>query len=327
MEHSQASPPAGAPSTDRLMVVGIGASAGGIQALRAFFEALPARPGMVFVVIMHLSPEHESSLAQVLQAYTAMPVVQVQGRVRMGPDHVYVIPPGRNLEITDGHLMVSDVEAPRGRRAPIDVFFRTLAARHPDGTGIVLSGGGTDGTVGMKAIKEHGGLLMVQSPEEAEHEMMPRSAIATGLVDFVMPAAALATKLLELRQHGPPPQQWERPEALPESEAEAQHQILTLFQARTGHDFSGYKPSTVLRRIERRLRVVQVDTLSAYYGYLRGHEPEAQALVKDLLISVTTFFRDPDAFEALREQVIPTLFENKTPDDEVRVWVPGCATG
>ena len=327
MEPFQASPPAGAPSADHLMVVGIGASAGGIRALQTFFEALPARPGMVFVVIMHLSPEHESSLAQVLQTYTAMPVAQVRGRVRMEPDHVYVIPPGQNLEITDGHLMVSGVEAPRGRRAPIDVFFRTLAERHPDGTGILLSGGGTDGTVGMKAIKEHGGLLMVQSPEEAEHETMPRSAIATGLVDFVLPAAVLAAKLLELRQHGPSPQQWERPEALPESEAEARQKILTLLQARTEHDFSGYKPSTVLRRIERRMRVVQMDNLSAYHGYLRGHEPEAQALFKDLLISVTTFFRDPDTFEALREQVIPKLFEDKAPDDEVRVWVPGCATG
>ena len=327
LEPADTPPPGGPPDSGHPLMVGIGASAGGIRALQTFLEALPARPGMVFVVIMHLSPEHESSLAQVLQMYTAMPVAQVRGHVRMEADHVYVIPPGQNLEITDGHLMLSDVEAPRGRRAPIDVFFRTLADHHPDGIGIVLSGSGTDGTVGMKAIKEHGGLLMVQSPEEAEYETMPRSAIATGLVDFVMPAAALAAKLLELRQHGLPPQQWEHPEVLPESEAEARQKILTLLQARTGHDFSGYKPSTVLRRIERRMRVVGVDNLSDYHSYLRDHEPEAQALCKDLLISVTTFFRDPDAFEALRDQVIPKLFEDKTPDDEVRVWVPGCATG
>src|SRR6187397_1926876 len=184
IEPAQVSPPADAPSADHPMVVGIGASAGGIRALQTFFEALPSRPGMVFVVIMHLSPEHESSLAQVLQTRTAMPVAQVRGRVRMAPDHVFVIAPGQNLEITDGHLMGSDVEAPRGRRAPIVVFFRTLAERHPDGTGIVLSGGGTDGTLGIKAIKEHGGLIMVQRPEEAEYETMPRSAMATGLVDF-----------------------------------------------------------------------------------------------------------------------------------------------
>jgi two-component system CheB/CheR fusion protein len=282
---------------------------------------------MIFVVVMHLSPEHESNLSQVLQLHTAIPVEQVRGRVCMEPDHVYVIPPNQNLEITDGHLVLSDFEAPRGRRTPIDVFFRTLAERHPDGIGILLSGGGTDGTIGMKAIKEHGGLLMAQLPEEAEYDTMPRSAIATGLVDFVLPAAELAGKLLELCQHGLPDRQRQRPEALPEGEENALDKVLTLLQARTGHDFSGYKHATVLRRIERRLRMAQVDNLSAYQGYLRGHPPEAQALLKDLLISVTTFFRDAEAFEALREQVMPKIFEGKTPGDEVRVWVPGCATG
>lgn len=308
-------------------MVGIGASAGGIPALQIFFDTMPARAGIVFVVVMHLSPEHESNLPQVLQAHTAMPVRQVRGRVRMEPDHVYVIPPNQNLEITDGYLVLSDFEAPRGRRASIDVLFRTLAESHPDGIGILLSGGGTDGTVGMRAIKEHGGLLMVQSPEEAEYDTMPRSAIATGLIDFVLPAAALAAKLLELRQSGLPTELRERPEALSESEANARQKILTLLQARTGHDFGGYKHSTVLRRIERRMRVAQVESFSAYYGYLRGHQPETQALLKDLLISVTTFFRDAASFEALREHVMPKLFANKELDDEVRVWVPGCATG
>jgi two-component system CheB/CheR fusion protein len=309
------------------MVVGIGASAGGIQALQRFFAALPAHPGMVFGVVMHLSPEHESNLAQVLQSYTAMPVSQVTGRVHMDLDHVYVIPPNQDLRITDGHLIVSDFEQSRGRRAPVDVFFRTLAEMHPDGIGILLSGGGTDGTMGLKAIKEHGGLVMVQSPEEAEIEAMPRSAIATGLVDFILPAAKLAEKLLELRQYGLTAGLQMHPEALGESEEDALQMILRLLQARTGHDFSGYKPATVLRRLERRLRVVQVDSLAAYLGYLRGHPPEAQALLKDLLISVTTFFRDSEAFEALREEVIPRLFEGKGQGDEVRVWVPGCATG
>jgi two-component system CheB/CheR fusion protein len=245
----------------------------------------------------------------------------------MEPDHVYVIPPNQTLAITDGHLVTADFEAPRGRRAPIDVLFRTLAERHPDGVGILLSGGGTDGTVGMKAIKEHGGVLMAQSPEEAEYETMPRSAIATGLVDFVLPAAALAAKLLDLRQHGLPATRPASPERLPEREEDALQQILTQLQSRTGHDFRSYKPATVLRRIARRMRVAQVEGLAAYAGYLREHAPEAQALLKDLLISVTTFFRDPEAFEAVRVQILPTLFVGKAPDEEVRVWVPGCATG
>jgi two-component system, chemotaxis family, CheB/CheR fusion protein len=319
--------PSDTPGTDSMMVVGMGASAGGIRALQSFLRALPARPGIVFVVILHLSPEHESNLAQVLQAHTAMPVSQVRGRVPMEVDHVYVIPPNQDLKMTDGHLILADVETPRGRRAPIDVFFRTLAEVHPDGIGMLLSGGGTDGTVGLKAIKEHGGLVMVQSPEEADVETMPRSAIATGLVDFILPVADLAAKLLELRQYGLSIQRHEPPEALPEGEEEVRQTILRLLQAHTGHDFSGYKPATVLRRLERRMRVAQVETLSTYLGYLRRHPPEAQALLKDLLISVTRFFRDPHAFEALQAQVIPRLFAGKGPGDEVRVWIPGCATG
>jgi two-component system CheB/CheR fusion protein len=308
-------------------VVGIGASAGGLRALQHFFAALPACPGMVFVVVLHLSPEHESHLAPLLQVHTAMPVVQVRARVRMEPDHVYVIPPNQELQITDGSLIVTDFTAPRGRRAPIDVFFRTLAERHPDGIGILLSGGGTDGTVGIKAIKEYGGVVMVQSPEEAEHAAMVQSAIATGLVDFILPVADLAATLLELPPPGLSATPQACPAALPDSEEAALHRILGLVQASTGHDFSGYKLPTVRRRLERRMRVAQVDTFAAYLGYLRGHPPEAEALLKDLLISVTTFFRDPDAFEALRTQVLPQLRAGKGPDEAVRVWIPGCATG
>ena len=321
------SAPSSSPTGAPLMVVGIGASAGGIRALQAFFTALPARPGIVFVVVMHLSPEHESNLSQVLQVHTAIPVEQVKGRMRMEPDHVYVIPPNQNLEITDGHLILTDFEQPRGRRAPIDVLFRTLAQSHPDGIGILLSGSGSDGTLGMQALKEHGGVLMVQSPEDADYDMMPRSAIATGLVDFMLPAAALAAKLLELCRHGMPNDLLQHPETLPERESEVLQQILRCLETQTGHDFSGYKHETVLRRLARRMRVVQAESLSIYLSYLHGQAHEAQALMKDLLISVTRFFRDPEAFEALREQVIPRLFEGKVPGDEVRVWVPGCATG
>ena len=309
------------------MVVGLGASAGGIRALQRFFAALSAPTGFAFVVVVHLSPEHESHLAEVLQPHTAMPVEQVRSHVRMEPDHVYVIPPNMNLQLTDGHLTLTDFGPSRFSRAPIDVFFRTLAEAHPDCIAILLSGGGADGTLGIKAIKEYGGLVMAQSPEEAEVEAMPRSAIATGLVDFILPTAELAAKVVELSQHDARVMPAQRPEALPESEEDALGNILRVLQTRTGHDFSGYKPATVLRRLDRRMRVAQMDSLFAYFRYLQGHPHEAQVLLKDLLISVTTFFRDAAAFEALREQVIPRLFEGKGAGDEVRVWIPGCASG
>jgi two-component system CheB/CheR fusion protein len=309
------------------MVVGIGASAGGIQALQAFFAALPDYPGIVFTVVMHLSPEHESNLPQVVQPHTAMPVEQVRGHIHMEPDHVYVIPPNQNCEIVDRHIILTDFEEARGRYTPIDVLFHTLAENEPHSVGILLSGSGSDGTLGMQALKANGGVVMVQSPEEAEDHAMPRSAMATGLVDFVLPAAALAVKLLELRQYGMPDDALAYSKTLSEPVIDMLRQILWRLEIQTGYDFSGYKHTAVLRRLDRRMRVLQMETLSAYLTYLHSQAHEAQVLMKDLLISVTRFFRDPEAFEALREQIIPRLFEGKTQSDEVRVWVPGCATG
>jgi two-component system CheB/CheR fusion protein len=309
------------------MVVGIGASAGGIRALQTFFRAIPPNPGIVFVVVMHLAPGRESALPQVLQDCTAMPVRQVSNRVRMEPDHVYVIPPNKHLRLADGHLEVTEFAEPRWQHASIDVFFRTLANVHPDGIGILLSGSGSDGTVGLQAIKEYGGVTMVQLPEEAEFDPMPRSAIATGVIDFVLPAAELAAKVVELRQYGVPSSVQADPEAMLEHDTDILPRIMARLQDMTGHDFSGYKPSTVLRRIERRMRVTQVETHAAYLEYVRRTPHEAQALLKDLLISVTHFFRDPAAFDALQEQVIPQLFAGKTREESIRVWVAGCATG
>jgi two-component system CheB/CheR fusion protein len=262
---------------ERLTVVGIGASAGGILALQTFFRAVPPNPNIVFVVVMHLAPGRESALPQVLQACTTMPVRQVSERVPMEPDHVYVIPPNQHLRIADGHLEVTDFTEPRWQRAQIDVFFRTLAAVHPDGIGILLSGSGSDGTVGLQAIKEYGGVTMVQLPEEAEFDAMPRSAIATGLIDFVLPAADLAAKVVELRQYGVLPRLEVSPEVIPEPDADILRRIMLRLQAVTGHDFSGYKNSTMLRRIERRMRVTQVETHAAYLEYMRRIPHEARA--------------------------------------------------
>jgi two-component system, chemotaxis family, CheB/CheR fusion protein len=308
-------------------LVGIGASAGGILALREFFAEVPEESGIAFVVIMHLSPDHESQLAEVLQHDVRIPVRQVRDRTRIEADHVYVIPPNRSLTLADGHLELAEFTERRGHRAPIDLFFRTLAESYPDGAGVLLSGSGTDGVVGLKALKETGGLIMAQLPEEAEYDTMPRALIATGLVDFVLPARELGAKAVELRS---PRARWTppaRPEELSRDDAAVLHRALSTLRVRTGHDFAGYKKSTVLRRIERRMQIVQVDSLSDYLDLLRGSATEPQALLKDLLISVTSFFRDAEAFAALRQRVIPELIEGRSSGDEVRVWVAGCATG
>src|SRR5918993_34025 len=193
-----------AAKNDEITVVGIGASAGGLKTLQEFFEALPGDTGMAYVIITHLHPEHESHMAELLQRHTQMPVMQVTGLVRAEKDHVYVIPPNRRLVMADSQIDTAEFEEPRGQRAPIDYFFRSLAHGHPNSVGIILSGGGTDGAVGVKAIKEEGGLLLVQHPEEAEYDSMPRAAIATGLADVILPVKDLAKKLVELTRFTPP---------------------------------------------------------------------------------------------------------------------------
>ncbi|HEU4594250.1 MAG TPA: chemotaxis protein CheB [Pyrinomonadaceae bacterium] len=311
------------------LVVGIGASAGGIQALREFFARVPAESGMAYVVILHLSPDHDSQLASVLQSTTTMPVTQVERRVRVVPDHVYVIPPNKSLEIEHGYLDVSNVTSIEVRRAPVDIFFRALAESHHErAVGVVLSGTGANGSMGLKRIKERGGCAIVQDPQEAEYADMPSYSLATGLVDYVLPVAEMPAQIVaygeQLRQlrlsEEPEEEQREANEA-------ALRDILTQLRVRTGHDFSNYKRATVMRRMARRMIVHELASLPAYAQFMHERPPEAQALLKDLLISVTNFFRDPAAFAALEREVVPRLFEGKTADDQVRVWVAGCATG
>jgi two-component system CheB/CheR fusion protein len=303
-------------------LVGIGASAGGIRALQSFFEALPPQLGVSFAVIVHLDPNHPSELAAVLSRSTGMQVVQVDRRLDIEPDTVYVIPPDRRLRVSDGAIETARFDEPRGHRVPIDLFFRSLAEHHGDGFAIVLSGGGSDGAVGVRAVRERGGLILVQDPEEAESSSMPRSAIASG-ADFVLPVKELATKLAELilgKAHV-------NTQALEQSGEELVRQIISLLRVKTGQDFSHYKRATMTRRLARRMQVTQTDTLEAYLTYLRDHGEETQALFNDLLISVTNFFRDPDAYGVLTTRVIPALFDANAGDRSVRVWVIGCATG
>jgi two-component system, chemotaxis family, CheB/CheR fusion protein len=309
-----------------LNLVGIGASAGGISALKEFFADVPSDAGLVFVVVMHLSPEYDSNLAEVLQPAVSFPVHKVDGRVRMERDHVYVIPQNRNLVVTDGHLEVTEFNQQSARRSVIDLFFRSLAETHPDGIGVLLSGTGTDGALGMRAIKEQGGLILAQDPKDAEYDEMPRSIIATGIVDFVLPARMLGAKVVQLRPRGAAVSLDSSPH-LPEAAAEQLQRIMTQLKSRTGHDFSGYKKSTVLRRVGRRLRVTQAAGLGDYAELLRNSASEPTALLKDLLISVTSFFRDAATFEAWERTVVPALFAGASADDTLRVWVAGCATG
>lgn len=318
-----------------LPMVGIGGSAGSIVALQEFFKVVPPECGVAFVVIMHLSPDYESSMASLLGQSTTMRVLQAVDGEKVYPNHVYVIPPGKHLITVDGHLRLTALEAERGKRVAVDMFFRSLADTHgPHAAAVILSGGDGDGALGIKRIKERGGLTIAQDPDEAEFSGMPRAAINTGMVDWVLPVAEMPVRLLNYIWHektlvlppeeGPQPAQPARPT---HDQAEsALREVLVYLRTRTGRDFSYYKRATILRRIARRMQVNGVDDLPGYLSFLRTHPGEAGALLQDLLISVTNFFRDREAFEAL-EKLIPQLFEGKTQSDSVRVWVPACATG
>ena len=309
------------------LVVGIGASAGGIGVLKEFFRHVPATTGNAYVVILHLSPEHESLLSEILQTVAAIPVAQVTERVRLEPDHAYVIAPNKSLAVVDGHLHVSDVIGFEARRAPVDIFFRTLAeAKDAHAVCVVLSGTGPNGSMGLKRVKERGGIAIAQDPGEAEFSDMPRNAVATGLVDYVLPVREIPTKIqtyqARLQQIPPPGPSDEHP-----TDEQLVREILAAVRAQTGHDFVQYKRGTLLRRMHRRMSVHELPDLLAYRQFLGAHPDEAVALLRDLLISVTNFFRDPEAWATLESIVIPRLLEERRPDDVIRVWVAGCATG
>jgi two-component system CheB/CheR fusion protein len=339
-------------STLRFPVVGIGASAGGIKALLTLFEHMPRDCGMAFVVIMHLSPKHESNVDKILQNVTKMPVLQVTQSVSIERNHIYVIPPAMDLLMNDGYLRLVKPERERGAQVAIDLFFRALAdVHHTHAVGVVLSGSGSDGSVGLSRIKEQGGITLAQAPEDAEYDSMPCSAIATGMVDIVLPVAEMPQRLVELRRNqeallerqepiAPPGDtelagdqqgELEQAQALTQSKPNelALREILAALRARTGHDFRHYKQATVLRRIERRMQVNALRDMPSYARFLQSHPEETPALLADMLIGVTNFFRDREAFEALERDIIPALFEQKlnTDDKSLRVWSAACSTG
>ncbi len=286
-----------------------------------------ADPGMAFVLVQHLAPDHKSILADLVKRYTRMQVFEVEDGMPVRPNCTYINPPNHDMALLNGTLHLLEASAPRGMRLPIDFFFRSLAQdQHERAICIVLSGTGSDGTLGLREVKGEGGMAMAQNPESTEYDGMPRSAIATGLVDYVLPPAEMAAQLIAYVSHAFG--KASRPiSPQPPKTEDALKKIFILLRSHTGHDFSQYKQNTINRRIERRMAVHQIDRLDGYVTYLQQTPAELESLFRDLLIGVTNFFRDPDAFAALETQVIPRLFEHRPAGSTIRVWIAGCSTG
>jgi len=327
-----------APAAERnpFPIVGIGSSAGGLEALEQFLKHVPDQSGMAFVIVQHLAPTHKGIMPELLQRVTGMPVVQVKDRTKVCPDCVYVIPPNKDMSILNGVLHLLAPAAPRGLRLPIDYFLRSLAEDCQEHSiGVILSGMGSDGTLGLRAIKEKAGLALVQEPSTAKFDSMPRSAMDAGLADIVAAPEALPEKITGYLRRAPLIHKFDTPveggaQSTPEGN-KAQgtlEKIMLLMRARTGHDFSLYKRNTIVRRIERRMGLHQIDKMAGYVQYLQENPQEMDLLFKELLIGVTRFFRDHEVWGQLREQLIPELLESRAPGPSaLRVWVPGCSTG
>ncbi len=310
-------------------IVGIGASAGGLEALQHFFANMPAESGLAFIIVQHLSPDFRSMMDELLARHTAMHIHRVTDGMRIAPDSIYLIPPKKEMLIADGRLLLTDKDPAQPVSLPIDLFFRSLAQdMGPRAVGIILSGTGSDGSRGIRSIHDAGGLVMVQSEESASFDGMPRSAIETGVADLVLPPQAMPQAMLTFLQHPVAgPLQTEHPRSDQTAEQGQYGQIFALLLEQYGIDFLYYKPSTVGRRIERRMTMGQLRSLEDYVELLRRDKSELDLLYKDLLIGVTQFFRDERAFAVLAAEVAPRLVELSAAGKELRLWCPGCATG
>jgi len=312
---------------DSLVIVGIGASAGGLEAIQDFFAKMPSNTGLAFVVIQHLSPAHKSMMDELLAKYTKMKILVVKDGVKVQPNHIYLIPPAKKMTIFHGKLFLTGLDYKKGINLPIDIFFRSLAKDHgKNSVGVILSGTGSDGTLGIRAIKEAGGMVMVQDDRSAKFDGMPRSSIATGMVDYVLNPAQMPEKLLGYVQHPFINKTKDFKEELDQAE-DALSKIIMLLREHCGVDFSYYKPNTIIRRIEKRLGINQVEKIDDYIDFLEKNTHEIDTLYNELLIGVTKFFRDKDAFDEISEKIIPAIFENKDEQSEIRVWCAGCSTG
>ncbi|MDX2480448.1 MAG: chemotaxis protein CheB, partial [Desulfuromusa sp.] len=307
-------------------IVGIGASAGGLEAFESFFNAMPADSGMAFILVAHLDPSHVSLLPELLQKATKMPVCHIKDGTVVKPNNVYVIPPNNELHILQGRLQLMELSQPRGAKLPIDSFFRSLAEdQGSNAVCIILSGTGTDGTLGLKAIKGEVGMVMVQDEQSAKYDGMPRSAIATGQVDFVLPVSEMPEQLINYTK-GVTNITGRRLAPTKEDMPDALQKIFIILRRHTGHDFSLYKMNTICRRIERRMNLRHIEEITDYVSYLRENALEANILFRELLIGVTNFFRDPDAFKSL-QKLLQQLLESKPDHYTLRVWVAGCSSG
>ncbi|MEZ7985160.1 MAG: CheR family methyltransferase, partial [Pseudomonadales bacterium] len=311
-------------------IVSLGASAGGLKAFEEFFKGMPTNhmTGMAFVLVQHLAPDHKSMLAGLIRHYTSMEVFEVVDGMQVKPNCIYIIPPNYDMTIFNGCLQLLDPIAPHGHRLPIDLFLRSMAYEQRERSiAIILSGTGSDGTLGVRAIKAEGGMVMAQSPESAEFDDMPISAIDTGMVDYQLPPSEMATQLIayinhliEKRPTTTATHKWQNDTSL-------RNKIFALLRNQTSHDFSQYKPSTINRRIDRRLAVHQISNLKNYVKFLQHTPAEVDALFYDLLIGVTHFFRDKQAFNTLEKYIIPKLFSEVSEDKVIRIWSVGCSTG
>ena len=314
----------GAQSPRDFPVVGIGASAGGLEALKALFSKAPRDSGMAFIVMMHLAPHQPSMLPELLQKITEIPVSTAEDGQELRPDHVYVVPPKKEASIYNGVIQLLD-PVDKDFSLPIDFFFRTLAAdKKARAAAVILSGTGTDGTVGLKEIKNHEGLVLAQDPETAKYDGMPRSAIATGLVDMTLGPEEIVHKLADYFKQ---PVQARAQEPEVSENKDLLHKIFALLQVQTGQDFSFYKKNTILRRISRRMVLNQIESYQTYLSFLRQDPKEVNVLFQELLIGVTNFFRTPESYEILKEEVLPKIFSSLQDDTAFRIWVPGCSSG
>ncbi|MEI6851218.1 MAG: chemotaxis protein CheB [Bacteroidota bacterium] len=309
----------------RFPIVAIGASAGGLEALEDFFQHMPNNSGLAFVVIQHLDPTHSGIMPELLQRTTDMKVMQATDRLQVMPNRVYVIPPNRSMSILNGALYLFAPTEARGLRLPIDIFFRSLADdQHEKSVGIILSGMGSDGSLGIRAIKEQNGVVLVQQPDNAKYDSMPRSAIEAVIADIVAPADELPARLIEFLKYIPAVRTDDDFEAKAQSSLD---KVIILLREQTGHDFSLYKKNTLMRRIDRRKGIHQIDKINHYVRFLQENPKEIDILFKELLIGVTSFFRDTAVWDKLKNEILPALIKPMPNGHVIRAWVPACSTG
>ena len=317
-----------APKTGLLPVVAIGASAGGLEAFTQLVRTLPADTGMAYVFIQHLDPTHHSMLADLLSKAANVPVVEAKNGEELRANWVYVIPPNVRMGILQGRLQLTPRQEDHGLHLPIDFFMRSLAEERNDkAVGVVLSGTGSDGTLGLAAIKGEGGVTFAQEPKSAKYDGMPRSAIASGCVDFVLTAEEIPEELVRIARH---PYFGSARAVTPEEQLEkdvVHEKVYSLLRKTSGIDFRLYKPGTVRRRTLRRMAVHKIDNVVDYVKHLNAHPDEVEQLYQDLLIPVTSFFRDPEAFDVLKSTVFPSILKDKSNRGSIRIWAPGCSTG